>query len=342
MNLVPITFELAASERIRASALLSSVCDSTLATYPPPPEPQPWIGYLAEEDGDFKGTCAFKSPPQDGRVEIAYFTFPAFEGHGVATRMTTRLLGLARAHGALEATAHTLPQENPSTRILRRLGFQFTGVVNHPQDGPVWAWCLDLTACARRAQPGDARKLAELMNEAGEGLPAWLWSRLAEPGEDPFEAGTRRVEGTTGGFSHVNAHVLEAEGEVVGMLLGYPLQADADDPVPDGVPEVVRPLLELERLAPGTWYVNAVAVHARARGQGMGGRLMALAEQLSVDAGLAAVSLIVAAANEGALGLYRRLGYREIARRPIVPFPGCVHSGDWLLLTKELAGRPGR
>ena len=47
----------------------------------------PWIGYVAVSEGRAVGTCAFKCAPVEGRVEIAYFTFPEFEGRGLATAM---------------------------------------------------------------------------------------------------------------------------------------------------------------------------------------------------------------------------------------------------------------
>ncbi|GMV49558.1 MAG: hypothetical protein AMXMBFR67_11010 [Nitrospira sp.] len=36
----------------------------------------PWIGYLALADETPVGACGFKSLPENGRVEIAYFMFP--------------------------------------------------------------------------------------------------------------------------------------------------------------------------------------------------------------------------------------------------------------------------
>ncbi|HKY92282.1 MAG TPA: GNAT family N-acetyltransferase, partial [Nevskiaceae bacterium] len=48
---------------------------------------KPWIGYLVDRDGDVVGTCAFKGPPKDGRVEIAYHTFPEYENRGMAREM---------------------------------------------------------------------------------------------------------------------------------------------------------------------------------------------------------------------------------------------------------------
>lgn len=102
----------------------------------------PWIGYLAFEGNTCVGTCAFTGAPRDGEVEIAYFTFPGNEGRGVATRMAAELLRIARAHPAagICVIAHTLPEENASTTILRRLGFDWLGVIDHPEDGTVWKW----------------------------------------------------------------------------------------------------------------------------------------------------------------------------------------------------------
>lgn len=103
----------------------------------------PWVGYLAVEDGACVGTCAFKSPPQDGRVEIAYFTFPGHESRGVATRMASELIRLALGEmPSLTVAAQTLPEENASTSVLKKLRFRLVGSVEHPEDGPVWEWQL--------------------------------------------------------------------------------------------------------------------------------------------------------------------------------------------------------
>lgn len=101
----------------------------------------PWVGYLAMSGDDCVGTCAFKSPPAGDRVEIAYFTFPDHEGCGYATRMAEALIELAaEARPGVVIVAQTLPETNAANAILRRLGFQFVGVVQHPQDGRVWEW----------------------------------------------------------------------------------------------------------------------------------------------------------------------------------------------------------
>jgi RimJ/RimL family protein N-acetyltransferase len=102
---------------------------------------RPWIGYLAFEEGACVGTCAFTHAPRDGVVEIAYYTFPGNEGRGVATRMAGRLVAVARASDpAVLVTAHTLPEENASTRVLRRVGFVLVGTAIHEEDGQIWIW----------------------------------------------------------------------------------------------------------------------------------------------------------------------------------------------------------
>jgi RimJ/RimL family protein N-acetyltransferase len=109
----------------------------------------PWVGYLAIEDGTCVGACGFKSPPQNNRVEIAYFTFPGHESRGVATRMASELVRLALGSmPAVTVAAQTLPEENASTSVLKKLGFRLVGVVEHPEDGRVWEWQLSDTAGA--------------------------------------------------------------------------------------------------------------------------------------------------------------------------------------------------
>lgn len=103
----------------------------------------PWIGYLAIEDGTCVGTCGFKSPPQNNRIEIAYFTFPEYESRGVATRMAAELIRMALDKmPAVTVAAQTLPEENASTSVLKKLRFRIVDIVEHPEDGLVWEWHL--------------------------------------------------------------------------------------------------------------------------------------------------------------------------------------------------------
>jgi len=188
----------------------------------------------------------------------------------------------------------------------------------------------------RSASPEDARVLAELINFAGEGLPLYLWTNMAKPGEDPWEVGRSRARRIEGSFSYRNAIIAELGGETAGCLIGYPL---AKDPVRTDlttVPPLFVPLQELEDLAPNTWYVNVVAAYPRFRGQGLGSRLLERAEQAARETDRPAMSLIVADANLGARRLYARRGYREIATRPMVKERWQTDSQAWVLMVKAL------
>ena len=126
-----------------APLIVAEVVEATTQLYSAVGYEPPWIGYLAIENGTCVGTCGFKSPPQSNRVEIAYFTFPGHESRGVATRMARRLIGLALDRTpAVTVAAQTLPEENASTSVLKKLRFRLVGTVEHPEDGPVWEWHL--------------------------------------------------------------------------------------------------------------------------------------------------------------------------------------------------------
>jgi ribosomal-protein-alanine N-acetyltransferase len=125
------------------SDVLRSVVNATVALYERSGFVPPWIGYVAVKDNTAVGTCGFKSPLAAGRVEMAYFTFPGHEGQGIATAMARQLLQIAQqADANATVIAQTLPEENASTTILKKLGFHFVGPVDHPEDGQVWEWAL--------------------------------------------------------------------------------------------------------------------------------------------------------------------------------------------------------
>ncbi len=186
----------------------------------------------------------------------------------------------------------------------------------------------------RRAQPDDAPVLAELVNYAGEGLPLHLWGGLAEAGETAWDVGVARARRNTGSFSYRNAIMIEADGAAAGCLIGYPLP-EQPEPIPPDFPGLVRPLQELENLAPGTWYVNVLAVRPDYRGRGLGGQLLALADETGRATGARGMSVIVADKNTGAFRLYERFGYRQAAARAMVKNGWSVESENWLLMTKR-------
>jgi ribosomal protein S18 acetylase RimI-like enzyme len=188
----------------------------------------------------------------------------------------------------------------------------------------------------RPARKDDARALAQLIDIAGEGFGSHLWSQSAGPDETALDVGMRRAQREEGAFSYRNALLAEREGEIAGLLLGYPLADPYDTGDLNALPELVRPLVELESCAPGSWYINALAVFSEYRKQGLGTLLLKEAGRRARSARAPSLSLIVAEENRSAMRLYVRNGYQEAARRRLVPFPGLGHGGDWVLMTKTV------
>ena len=187
----------------------------------------------------------------------------------------------------------------------------------------------------REAEITDCAELAQLINFAGEGLPLYLWKKTAPPGEDPWQVGRERAARETGSFSYRNAVVAEVAGKVAGALIGYPVPDEPDTVDIESTPPMFVPLLELENLAAGTWYVNAVAAFPEARGLGVGSKLMQWAEHRASELELRGLSLIVSDANPGARRLYERLGYAEVARRPMVREQWQTDGRYWVLMIRK-------
>ena len=196
---------------------------------------------------------------------------------------------------------------------------------------------MEASLTFRPARKADASALAVLVDIAGEGLPAHLWSTLKAPGQSILEIGRDRAAREEGGFSYRNAIVAEVGGEVAACLVGYRLDDPYDLSLLAEIPPIVQPLVKLEAQAPGSWYVNVLATFPEFRGLGIATTLLEIAENNASDAEASALSVIVASWNEEAGRLYRRAGYEAVATEPAIPFPGCPHAGDWVLMVKSLA-----
>ncbi len=190
----------------------------------------------------------------------------------------------------------------------------------------------------RQAQESDASDLACLIDSASRGLALWLWSTLREPGQSTIEVGRNRIRTQTASPLYYGAFtVAEIEGTIAGALTGRLIPTPYGRGDSADLPDVFAPLLELEAVAAGSWYVNVISVYQEFRGQGLGSALLSKAEEIACLAAAPQISLIVEEANAGALKLYLRYGFREWTRRRYVPFPGSLDKGDWILLRKEIA-----
>lgn len=188
----------------------------------------------------------------------------------------------------------------------------------------------------RPGQIEDVALLAELVNYAGEGLPLYLWTKLAGPDETAWDVGRRRAAREDGSFSYRNATIIESNGNAGGCLIGYEI-TDAPEPIPSDMPAMFVPLQELENLAPATWYVNVLAVSPEHRRGGLGTALLAQADEKARTLGKRGLSVIVSDANANARRLYERCGYREAAKRMMIKEAWHNEGKFWILMTKPLA-----
>lgn len=116
----------------------------------------PWVHGFAVIDRASSlviGNAGFKGPPDDvGMVEISYGIAPMFQGKGCATEAARQLIALARRDPRVRLLrAHTLPENNASTRVLTKNSFAKIGEVIDPEDGLVWRW--ERTSTASEPQP---------------------------------------------------------------------------------------------------------------------------------------------------------------------------------------------
>lgn len=99
--------------------------------------PDPWVhGFtiVSRATEVIIGSCGYKGPPDSGdTVEIAYGIHPPYQGQGYATEAARALSTFAFHSGQVKVVrAHTKPENNASTRVLTKCGFECVGeVVDH-------------------------------------------------------------------------------------------------------------------------------------------------------------------------------------------------------------------
>ncbi len=163
----------------------------------------------------------------------------------------------------------------------------------------------------------------------------WAYDARAKGTYDAIEVGRLDMLDERDELNWRNATMAESDGEVVGMLLGYP-EPDEMGPFPDDLEDFLVPIVELEHLSGGHWFISMLAVHAPWRGHGVGGLLLELAETKRAAAGSRGLALITEDVNVRARDLYEREGFKVSASRPMRKYPdGTAPGSDWLLMMKD-------
>lgn len=143
MTLVPILVDEDKTKEIYANPDCQEIFKSYPDYYFKTGYHPPWIGYFVIREGKVVGVGGFTGKPKDDKVEIAYGTFKDYEGQGIASFCCKELIAIAKANGSkILITAKTSPEENASTKILKRNGFKFSGTVQDEGIGDAWEWIL--------------------------------------------------------------------------------------------------------------------------------------------------------------------------------------------------------
>ena len=105
-----------------------------------------WWTYfpIHKEDNNLIGSGGYKGKPTtEGIVELGYEIAPGYRNRGLATEMTKGLIENAFKDKRVKLIiAHTLGEENPSTNVLQKCGFEKVLEINDPDDGLIWKWEL--------------------------------------------------------------------------------------------------------------------------------------------------------------------------------------------------------
>jgi ribosomal protein S18 acetylase RimI-like enzyme len=191
-------------------------------------------------------------------------------------------------------------------------------------------WISEMSVVFRPAHATDAREIARLFQITSEGGSNYIWSQLAEPGEDLLDVGARLYAREDVDFSYQNCLIAEAEGQVIGMMHSYAMLHD-----PEATPStdpVLAPYSDME--VPDTLYISSLALHDGWRNQGLGVQFLDHAQQRAVQLGLKGLSLIDYAENTGARRFYERHGFIIVKTCQIFPHPMIRVTGEAFLMQR--------
>jgi len=184
----------------------------------------------------------------------------------------------------------------------------------------------------RPAVKSECRTIAELYRISSDGVAEYIWTKMAQPGEDVLDVGQRRYEQEDSVFSYRNCWMADWKGKTAGMMIAFPMEIDEEYVESD---PVLAPYSKLEE--PDSYYICGMAVFPEYRGSGIGTKLLSLVEKHAHQHGQSKLSLIVFEQNAGAKRLYERHGFYEKASAPVVPHPLIQFDGLAVLMVKKLA-----
>lgn len=144
MELIPIKETLEDNEEFLNHPLCREILPMSVDYYKKIGYAAPWVGYFAQQNGELVGSAGFKGAPANGKIEIAYSTFEAFQNRGIGTQICRQLVEISlQTDPTVKITARTLENDGYSAKILIKNHFTSVGMVIDPEDGEVWEWVYE-------------------------------------------------------------------------------------------------------------------------------------------------------------------------------------------------------
>ncbi|WP_170394699.1 GNAT family N-acetyltransferase [Ruegeria arenilitoris] len=184
----------------------------------------------------------------------------------------------------------------------------------------------------RLAMPSDIEGILPLAISTVPGFVETLWSRLAHENE-PADAFGRRVQNAF--IDEENTIVADINGQIAAMLVSFMI-AEKPNPFVQEIDEMLVPVMKLYSKVPGVWYIHGIAAAPEFQGRGLSSKLMELAEERAIAAGVFAICLLVVDTNQNAIRFYEKRGYAVTASEPFVGCGADTEATQWLLMNKTL------
>lgn len=184
----------------------------------------------------------------------------------------------------------------------------------------------------RVARRGDARAIAELYQAASNGFADLVWSRHVSGDTGTLDVGEQVFARSDGRLTCDHSIVVEDGDAVVGMMVAFPSGADGGS---RGIDQLDRlPIAFQEWPVERSLHIAAMILRPAYRGQGLGAKLLGLAETEAVTTGLGATTMIVPERNAGACRFLLERGYMEFDRQDLPAHPQVQPSGMAILFAK--------
>jgi ribosomal protein S18 acetylase RimI-like enzyme len=198
------------------------------------------------------------------------------------------------------------------------------------------------------AVPADARGAAHLIYAPMGRMADYLFG--SGDAASALEVLTKLFSQRENRFTHQFSDVLELDGQVVGLLLGYPASLVDEFSVPmakqlreiigvGGMLRLIRrslPLMRVKEYEADEFYIFTIAVLPGLQSHGLGTRLLERAMERCRAAGLWKCSLGVTTDNDRAIRFYKRFGYRMVETVRVPHLERAIEYPGYHRMVKEL------